>query len=353
MPVSRLSAVVALAALALPVVATSGVARPDDVAAARAELIRRDSRRAHRAADRVVLEEPLAALARRRGLSVNGGDVLSSSDVKNRVIHVENAAGKVSYVKVKGPALVPRGVDYDAESGQMAIAAVDQVVLLTLETGDAFVVPGHAEGAFEFANDVVFDGNGGLIIADQGLELTAKEPTDGSVWRYDLITGELTEIATSKQLSNPKLLARDKRGSVHFIDGGAGELVSPSFDVRWDLLYRVEGNTLARVKSVWKDAGIQATAYAIDAKGWHWIVNLAELIRIKGSKMERPCLPPYPLLFGTGLTIAADGEARVMDGASVLNRSRTIFTITTECVVDGKANRKLKGARGLTHVPDE
>jgi hypothetical protein len=235
----------------------------------------------------------------------------------------------------------------------MAIAAVSQVLLYVPATGAVTVVAGPGGDEFEFANDVVFDGSGGLIIADQGAETNAQEPRDGSIWRYDLDSAELDEIATRRALSNPKLLARDGNGVIHFIDGGSGQLVSPVFDVRWDVLYRIQGRLLKTVKVVWGGAGIQATAYDVDRLGWHWIVNLGELIRIKGDRLQRPCLPPYPLQFATGLTIDDSGAAMVLDGADVITKSRTIYAIDNKCDVMLATDRRLKGSRGLTHVPAE
>jgi len=348
--VPRLVVVSALIALALPMVATSGVATLADVAISRAELMRRDTRRAHRATARhaVPAASLHADLARRR-MKLRGGDLLSASVVKNRAVQIKGGAGKVTYGKVKTPPLSPRGVAYDPSSGLMAIASVDQVALYDAATNKSSAVP----AIFDFANDLVFDANGGLIIADQGAETTAINPTDGKLWRYDLETEELTEIGTSRKLSNPKLLARDKNDMIHFVDGGAGVLVSPAFDVRWDVVYRLEGKGLSRVKVVWKDAGVQATAYAIAPNGWHWIVNLAELVRLKGKNFERPCLPPYPLQFATGLTIDKDGMVNGMDGANVLTKDRMVFTIDSSCIVSGKPDKKLKGARGIAHVPNE
>ncbi len=348
-PVSRVAAGVALTVLALPVAATSHAPGSADIAITRAALMRFDTRVAHERA--AVLPSVDRGQARRLQLDVD--DLLSASAVRHRAIQISAAGDKISSAKLKGQDFVPRGVDYSSDRGLMAIAAVSQVLLYEPATGAVVGVAGPGGGTFEFANDVVFDGSGGLIIADQGAETNAREPRDGAIWRYDLDSAELVEIATKRELSNPKLLARDRNGVIQFIDGGAGNLVSPVFDVRWDVLYRIQGRKLNIVQVVWNGAGIQATAYDVDRAGWHWIVNLGELVRIKGAKFQQPCLPPYPLQFATGLTLTDSGDAMVLDGADVVTNRRAVYAIDNRCVVTLSTQRKLKGARGLAHVPGE
>ncbi len=345
-PVSRVVVAGAIAVLAVPMAATSSPQGQGDVALTRSALIRLDAEVARK---RALELPPIGARAQLRRLQLEPGDLLSATSVRNRALQVKAGGGRVLAAKLKGQDFIPRGVDYDPVSGLLAIAAVSQVLLYAPATGKASVVAGE----FDFANDVVFDGAGGLVIVDQGAETNDEMPLDGAVWRYDLATAEIAQIATNKELSNPKLVARDKKGVIHFIDGGSGDLVSPVFDVRWDVLYRIEGKKLNRVKAVWDDAGIQATAYDIDRTGWHWIINVGELVRIRGTKFQQPCLPPYPLLFATGLTVDNNGDALVLDGADVLTKTRTIRAIDSNCEVTLRTARKLKGSRGLTHVPDE
>lgn len=349
-PVSRLAAGVTLAVLAVSGAATSYPARRTDVALTRASLIRIDAQAAREQAARLL---PIDARASFKRLQLEVDDLLSASAVRNRAIQISAANNKTSSAKLNGQNFVPRGVDYHAGRGLVAIAAVSQVLLYAPATGEVAVVPGPAGGAFEFANDVVFDDAGGLVIADQGAETNAQEPRDGAIWRYDLDSEELVEIALKRELSNPKLLARDRHGVIHFIDGGSGARVSPVFDVRWDVLYRLQGRKLNSVQVVWGGAGIQATAYDMDRSGWHWIMNLGELVRIKGTKFKQPCLPPYSLQFATGLTITDSGATIVLDGADVLTHRRAIYTLDNACVATLSTTRQLKGARGLTHVPDE
>ncbi len=292
---------------------------------------------------------PIAARAQLKRLQLDPDDLLSATEVRDRVMQLKPDSGAIVGAKLKGLDFIPRGVEYDATTGLIAIAAVSQVLLYSPTNGDATMVA----GVFDFANDVVFDGVGGLIVADQGVETNAEQPRDGALWRYDLESGEIERVAPKRKLSNPKLLARDKKGVVHFIDGGAGDLVSPVFDVRWDILYRLDGKKANRVSVVWDGTGIQATAYDIDSGGWHWIMNLGELVRVRGTKFQRPCVPPDPLLFATGLTVDDSGQAMVLDGADVLTKGRAIYAIDSQCVATLSTDRKLKGSRGLTHVPDE
>lgn len=341
--VSRFAVAGAIAALAVPVAATSRHQASGDVAITRAALIRLDTQVAR---ERATTLPAIRTGAQFKRLQLAPGDLLSATAVRNRALQVKAAGNRVIGARLKGQDFVPRGVDYDEASGLMAIAAVTQVLLYEPAAGKVTVVGAE----FDFANDVVFDADGGLVIADQGAETNAQIPLDGVLWRYDLATEEIAAIATSKGLSNPKLVALDKKGVIHFIDGGSGDLVSPAFDVRWDVLYRVEGKKLTRAKVVWDDAGIQATAYDIDRTGWHWIMNLGELVRIRGAKLMQPCLPPYPLLFATGLTVDGNGDATVLDGADVLTKTRAIFGIDSSCVVAPRTDRKLKGSRGLAVV---
>jgi len=349
-PLPRLALAAALAVLIVPVVATSHPHGSADIALTRAALMRLDTQVARARAAHV---PPISPRRRSRRLQLEVDDLLTASSSRNRALQISEAGDKVTSARLKGQKFVPRGVDYDPVSGLMAIAAVSQVLLYAPATGELAVVVGPVDGAFEFANDVAFDGVGGLVIADQGLETNEQEPRDGAVWRYDLDTAELVQIAMNRPLSNPKLLAVDKNGVIHVIDGAAGGLVSPAFEARWDVLYRLEGKKLNSVRVVWGGTGIQATAYDMDRTGAHWIMNLGELVRIKGGKFQRPCLPPYPLQFATGLTIDDNGDAMVIDGADVLTKKRAIYVIDNRCEVTLSTDRKLKGSRGLTHVADE
>jgi len=345
-PVSRVVFAAAIAVLAVPAAATSRPRGIGDVALARASMIRLDTEVAR---ERAATMAPFGERAQFRRLQLEPGDLLSATPARNRALQLKAVSNKVLGAKLVGHDFTPRGVDYDPVSGLLAIAAVSQVLLYAPATGAVTVV----DAEFDFANDVVFDDDGGLVVADEGVETTERLPFDGALWRYDLDTAEIVQIATGKRLSNPKLVARDRQGVIHFVDGGSGDLVSPVFDVRWDILYRLAGKKLNRVKVVWGDAGIQATAYDIDRRGWHWLMNLGELVRVRGTAFAQVCLPPYPLLFATGLTIDGNGDAIVLDGADVLTKGRAIYQIDSKCRVTLRTNRKLKGSRGLTHVPDE
>jgi sugar lactone lactonase YvrE len=208
-------------------------------------------------------------------------------------------------------------------------------------------------GAFDFANDVVFDTRGNLLIADMGEVTGARKPQDGAIWRYVLTTADLEVIPAKKKLSDPKLLARDAKGTIFFLDGEAGDLAAPPFDVRWDVLYEIGGAKQNKFRVTWSEPGLQGTAYAIDSSGWHWVVNLAELVRVKGGKIRNPCLPPYTIAFATGLAFSPGGDAHVSDGSDVVGRARRVAELDSECVATPVASARLNGIRGLAGVDSE
>ncbi|HJO03307.1 MAG TPA: hypothetical protein QGG47_04965 [Acidobacteriota bacterium] len=326
------------------------------LALARRRLLSGDEQTAQREDRRIGSRRDVGAAGFRR-LSPEPGELLSVTEKRFRVLefNVEDPAG-IQAKKVK-TSFVARGVDFDSSTSLLAIAAVSRVLFLdvskTRNNLTELVRPGEEADSFGFANDVVFDGRGGLVIADQGGVAGGRTVADGRVWRYDLQSGEFSRLAPRKELFNPKLLALDLFGNVYFVDGEAGPLITPLFTDRWDSLWRITGKKLTKPRVVWSRAGIQATAFDIDRAGRYWFANLAELVIIAEGQLRLPCPLPFPFEFVTGLAAGRNGTAFVLDGADVKGPERWLYGIDTACTaVKILSGKKLRGSRGLAAVEE-
>ena len=324
------------------------------VALERRRLLRADEHAAQRE-DRRLDAGRVIAVADLRRLSPEPGELLSVTEKRFRALEfdIETPVG-VTAKKLK-TTFVARGVAFDSTSGLLAIAAVSRVLLFEVsKTRNNLIeltAPGQLAESFGFVNDVLFDGRGSLIIADQGAVVGGQTLADGRVWRYDLESGEFSQLAPRKELFNPKLLARDSSGNVYFVDGEAGPLISTLFTDRWDGIWRITGKNLTKAKLVWKQAGIQATAFDIDAAGRYWLANLAELVLVVGGELRLPCPFPLPFVFVTGLVTDKNGTAFVLDGADVRTKRRWLYGIDIACTTSEiLSGSKLQGARGLASV---
>ena len=344
----------------LPAAATAGaqIGTPADasvtVALERRRLIRADEHAAQRE-DRRLGTGRVISPAYLGGLNPEPGDLLSVTEKRFRALEmtVEDPIGIVAK-KVKSKFVV-RGVDFDSTSGLLAIAAVSRVLLFEVSKNrnnlTDLTAPGELAESFGFANDVVFDGRGGLIIADQGAVTGGNTVADGRVWRYELEAGEFSQLAPRRELFNPKLLALDSSGNVYFVDGEGGPLITTVFPDRWDAIWRIRGKNLSTVKQVWNRQGVQATAFDIDKAGRYWLANLAELALIVNNVLRLPCPLPLPFEFVTGLVAAKNGTAFVLDGATVKTMSRWLYGVDIVCTTNEiLSGKKLAGARGLAGV---
>ncbi len=320
----------------------------------RRRLLRADEQAAQ-GEDRRLDADRVIAVADLRRLSPEPGELLSVTERRFRALEIDiEAPVGVKAKKVK-TSFVARGVAFDSTSGLLAIAAVSRVLLFdvskTRDNLTELTAPGHLAESFGFANDVLFDGRGSLIIADQGAVVGGQVLADGRVWRYDLESGEFSQLAPRKELFNPKLLARDSSGGVYFVDGDAGPLITTLFTDRWDAIWRVTGKNLTKAKLVWKQAGVQATAFDIDAAGRYWLANLAEVVLVVGGELRLPCPLPLPFEFVTGLVADKNGTAFVLDGADVKTTGRWLYGIDIACTTSEILfGSKLRGARGLASV---
>ena len=290
-----------------------------------------------------------------RRLDPEPGELLSVTEKRFRALEftVVDPVG-VQTKKIKS-SFVPRGVAFDSVTGLLAIAAVSRVLLVevakTRNNLTELVAPGDWAASFGFANDVLFDGRGGLIIADQGATIGGQTVADGRVWRYDLESGEFSQLASRKELFNPKLLARDTSGNVYFVDGDGGPLITTVLADRWDSIWRITGKNLSKAKQVWNRTGVQATAFDIDAAGRYWLANVAEFVLIVGGTLRLPCHFPLPFEFVTGLVADKNGTAFVFDGADVKTTGRWLYGVDIDCTTtEILFGSKLTGARGLASV---
>lgn len=317
-------------------------------------ILRAEEHAAQRADRRLGAKRTITAADLRR-LNPEPGELLSVTEKRFRALelHVEYPV-EVTANKVK-TSFVARGVDFDSTSGLLAIAAVSRVLLFevgkTRNNLTELVAPGDGATSFGFANDVLFDGRGGLIIADQGVVVGGQTVADGRVWRYDLESGEFSQLAPGKELFNPKLLARDTSDNVYFVDGDGGPLITTLFTDRWDSIWRITGKNLTKAKQVWNRIGVQATAFDIDPAGRYWLANLAELALIVGGILRLPCDFPLPFEFVTGLVADKNGTAFVLDGADVKTKGRWLYGVDIECATNEiLSGKKLSGGRGLASV---
>ncbi len=320
----------------------------------RRRLVRADANLAQRE-DRQLAPSRVVSGADLRRLTPEPGELLSVTEKRFRALefNLDPPAG-VKGKKVKS-SFVARGVAFDSVSGLLAIAAVSRVLLFdvakTRNNLTELASPAGQAASFGFANDVLFDGRGGLIIADQGATVSGQAVVDGRLWRYDLETGEFTILAPRKELFNPKLLARDTNGNVYFVDGEGGPLMTPLFPDRWDSIWRITGKKLTKVKRVWNGVGIQATAFDVDPAGRYWFANLAELALIVSGVLRLPCPFPLPFEFATGLIAGKQGTAFVLDGADVRTTGRWLYGVDLNCTTNEILfGSKLAGSRGLANV---
>lgn len=284
-----------------------------------------------------------------KSIKLREGDLLAATPKKSAALRVtlKGSKARIKPVPLR-ETFVPRGVAIDNGSGVVAIAAVSRVVLYDTGSGDVQVLTGPEEAPFAFVNDVLFDRDGLLIVADEGESVGTQLPADGRVWEYDRSTGEYRQIGTKRQLSNPKLLALDERGRIHVVDGNSGPRVTPLLDVYYDTVWQIAGATRKRVKRVYRDAGLQATAFAIDDQGTLWFGSLEEIVLLEGKALTRPCPLPAPLSFVTGVAIDGEGRLLVMDGADLDGRQRTVYEVDASCVATARVvGRRIDEARGL------
>lgn len=296
----------------------------------------------------------LVAGFRGRPLILSPGELLSATARKSAAIRVifEETSVRARLNKFDG-LFVPRGVDYDPDRNLLAIAAVSQVLVLDGATGTVTVLlsPETDRQRFGFANDVLFDGNGGLVIADQGDEASGRRPRDGALWRYDLETGGFVPLGARRRLRNPKLLARHFDGTIYFVDGEAGPRITPGLEFRYDTVYRLAGSVLDKAKRFYNAAGIQATAFDIGPDGRFWFGNVSEIVTLQDNVLSVPCALPAPFQFVTGIAVGSDDAAYVLDGASVVAGKRTLYEVDQACAATVQLEGgKLTGARGLAQV---
>lgn len=296
----------------------------------------------------------LVAGFRGRPLVLSPGELLSATARKSAAIRVtvDETSVRARLNKLDG-LFVPRGVDYDPDRNLLAIAAVSQVLVVDGATGTLSVLlsPATDRQRFGFANDVLFDGNGGLVIADQGDEASGRLPRDGAIWRYDLETGDFLRLGARRRLSNPKLLARHFDGTIYFVDGEAGPRITPALDLRYDTVHRLAGRVLDKAKRFYNDAGIQATAFDIGPDGRFWFGNVTEIVTLQDNVLSVPCALPAPFQFVTGIAVGSNDAAYLLDGASVVAGKRTLYEVDQACTATTQlVGGKLTGARGLAQV---
>ncbi len=294
-----------------------------------------------------------AGAARLRIRAATPGDLFTASARKDAILQVHTPEGTPRIKKQKlGQAFVPRGLDYDPERGLLALAAVSRVLLYEVASGSLqeLTAPTGLAESFAFANDVLFDGQGHLLVADHGVEATAREPRDGHVWQYDLNTGGFLEIANRRPLRNPTLLARDADGQIYVVDRAAGDRVTPRLEFFYDIVYRIDGVKRLRVKVVYDGPGVQATAFAAGPDGRFWLASVDELALLAGDTLERPCEVPRPFAFITGLVPYDSNRAWALDGEPG-DKRRTLRDVDDRCTgTEVSTSGKLKEARGLVAV---
>jgi hypothetical protein len=292
-----------------------------------------------------------AAVAPVATIELKPGDMLTATTVKRATLRITIAGNKA---RVKRATLdtdfIPRGVTVDNNSGAVAIAAVSQVLIYDPSGGlvEVLTEPEGPGSAFGFVNAVLFDRAGLLIIADQGAVVGEREPADGRLWSYDRATGQFTRLASKRAFSDPKLLAVDTKGRILVVDGNSGPLVTPLLDVRYDLVYRLTGRKRKGARPIFREPGLQATAFAVHPDETMWFGSFDELVIADGSVLTRPCPVPSPLAFVTGLAVNAEGVAFALDGANVVTTKRFLYEIDSSCSVSRKVSgRRVAESRGL------
>lgn len=352
----RLPAIaLALAALAAgPAASAPAAARQRAVgwrqqAMVRTDAIRGDLVQARAAADLVATSR--AARRRLAPLALAPGDLLSVSSDKGDLLTVtiKGSRSRVTAVPLETE-FVARGIDV-TPGGLVAIAAISQVLLYDTVTGDLriYTEPDGEGSSFGFAADVLFDDKGKLIIADMGGEPLEKSPTDGRIWQLDPATETFTRLASRRALSNPKLLALDSRGRVIFVDGEAGLPITPLATGRYDVVYRIKGARRLVAQPLFRDPGLQATAFHIDASDRYWFGAVGEIVLLEGKTLTYPCTVPPPFGFLTGLVGNDDDTVYAADGVDQLPGRWRIVEVSAVCESASRAQgARIDGARGLT-----
>lgn len=269
-------------------------------------------------------------------------------------IIAKNRGALVRRAGLKIDSFVARGTAHDRVSGRVAIAAIDRVIVFEPNSGEVtvFTSMGTGEEPLGFANDVVFDQDGKILVADMGAETKGETPTDGRVWRIDLETGKSLRVGANKKLSNPRLISLDDKMVPVFVDGEAGELIAAGATPRYDVVYRLTGGKQKRATMDFNDAGLTATAMAVDETGRHWYGTVTGLAILEDKVLDDICgiVTPFRFVNGIGL----QGETRyALDTDAGSGDRVTLYDIDETCTVRARARTsKIKGARGLALVPD-
>lgn len=296
----------------------------------------------------------VAAMARAAGFDPSPGDLLTSVGATSMAVQLVLRPNSARVrTEELAESFVSRGIDHDVLSGRIAIAAVSKVILFdpALETTTVLEAGGDDE-PFGFVNDVLFDDEGNLLIADQGVEPTGKEPADGRVWQYDPVEATWKRVAGKRALSNPAFLATDSRGRILFVDLEAGPLMSNLLELRWDAVFLVKGAKRKGARALYRGEGIQATAFDIGPDGRMWFGSFAEIQILDGKSLSTPCsITALPFEFVTGVEVIDESQALLSDGADLVTGNRFIRevddTCTTRVRVKGK---RVVGVRGLARV---
>lgn len=368
----RPAPLVVAALLFLPGAASVAAERPvaepqigvHPVAIERHHARRDDIARARRVAGRLQGPPPAALVAGAPILDVRGplvrlssGDLVTAAGVDANMLRV---VLRPNGARIRRESLeqsfVGRGVAHDALSGRIAIAAVSRVLIYDPDTQELVTLTTNGDGeAFGFVNDVFFDDEGLLLIADQGVEPTGKFPRDGRLWEYDPETAELNRLAQRKKLSNPGFLAADSQGRILVVDLEGGRLVSPLLEARWDRVILLKGARRKGGRVVYRREGLQATAFDIGPDDRMWVGSFSEILLVDGKQLEVPCSAlDLPFDFATGLVVSDETTALVVDGASTVTARRFIHQVDDACNSEIRARgKRLGGTRGLAMVAVE
>ena len=294
-----------------------------------------------------------------RTLSFEPGNLVTASEKNSTALQVRFVKETNTQVKrvPLGKPYVGRGVDIDSSRHLVAIAAVSQVILYDSVTGEVTVLTGtdpEIEAPFGFVNDVLFDGAGGLVIADMGHEIGQQLPRDGRVWRYDLESATFSRLGSRRKFSNPKLLARDKIGRIYVVDGDAGPKITLLLEERYDMVFRLSGATQQIGKIIFRKPGLVATAFDIASDNRRWFGSVGELAVLSGVKLIQPCdVKAQPFAFATGLAIDDSDRVFVMDGVQIKPGPRTVYEVEDDCSVTRRVGGdRIARARGLSVVRD-
>ncbi len=295
-------------------------------------------------------------LRQRPRLMLKPGELVSATERKFSAVRVilEEPESRAKLMPLDEQ-FVPRGVDYDADRKLLAIAAVSRVLLFDTVASVTTVLqsPLVELDSFGFANDVMFDGAGKLLIADQGETTGARVPADGSIWEYDLETGDFTQLAIRQPLANPKLLAQDPSGTIYFVEGAGGPLITPAFEFRYDAVMFLVGKKRQGARRFYTGPGVQATGFDIAPDGRFWFANVAEIALLQDDVLSLPCALPLPFRFLTGLAIASETAGYVLDGTDLQPGKGALYGVTVACAATLELEgNKLNQARGLALVSE-